>query len=1030
MSSGELLEKLHRALLAAFPSPTDLERMVTFKLNQNLNEIASPGDNLTTRTFRLIEWADASGKLNDLVLGAREHNPMNPTLREFAKKYFSPSQDAASRQVEVAPEPARHHDGHHPDESGKEHRDLDRDAGDRVIIATSLSDMPRALREAINQGKVLPVVGPLISRAAIRSNGKRLVPTLDGFLTAAAQRLAEERQEATAKRVYAELKGARYEEAIATARSGFLGALWEDFLEDQLDPERAGIVGPSLAAARAVWHYSDSLLVTTNHDDILRWVRPDARYRLPDRPKAPSKRPVVWHLCGHVHDMMEMRLRPKGGWDERALASFRTQAAGKTLLFVGFTRDDPFFAENVKYIIKSAGGVGPHYAIVSSADAAIGEKLQGLPVQVVAVPDVIHFLTSGNTSAFPAPDGEDRVHLKEGAELDYGRYKLVRQIGAGGFATVWEAHDTEEKDRSVAIKILREDGRAEHDQKRRRRFFRGAKAMSQLGYTSIVNVLEHHKEDGGHCYFVMDLIKGCDLEEAMDKGILKAEDVIPIILRIGEALAYAHDRGFVHRDVKPSNILLRTKLDDLAPGVDGEEAPGGVTELVPLLTDFDLVLVEEGRTRSSVTSQGGTVNYMAPEVLMGEAGDATADEYSLAKTTVRCMDPGVFRALELNRTVPGVKEAIAKLRCRNATKEVLKRALSLEKKNRYPHMTEFCDALRRAENSWQLGRPLLVIGVIVLIVCTVAYAKDHARPVVREVFAPAVSVMVPIVPSSAIIGVTTATITAPPPPPPPPPPPLLSCPEGMVLIQGGNFRMGSDKGYPDEKPTLDITVPAFCIDRTEVTAANYQSCIDRKDKKKCAYMDMNLDGRCTYGWHLGVNHPINCVRWSEANKYCKSLEKRLPKEQEWEYAAKGKDGRRYPWGEAYPYATIQLNACDETCRKNGASARVMVDGGNDNFTYTAPVGSFPLGASPFGVLDMAGNVAEWTDSFYCPYAVNSAGEPDQGCGNKWRVVRGGSWSSGDESEVTTSRRKPFDPTYSNNMIGFRCAMAPTSGHKP
>ncbi|HMG12968.1 MAG TPA: serine/threonine-protein kinase, partial [Gemmatimonadaceae bacterium] len=166
-----------------------------------------------------------------------------------------------------------------------------------------------------------------------------------------------------------------------------------------------------------------------------------------------------------------------------------------------------------------------------------------------------------------------RRQLREGGQLlagdalGDGRYLLMKRAGRGGFATVWEAWD-KRSSQSVAIKVLHSHHAG--DSHRRERFFRGARAMMKLAGPNVVRVLASEEEDGGFYYFVMEHVRGGNLNEAVLEGRLKKEGILPLILRVCETLAEAHAKGMVHRDIKPSNILL-----------DEEGAPK--------LTDFDLI---------------------------------------------------------------------------------------------------------------------------------------------------------------------------------------------------------------------------------------------------------------------------------------------------------------------------------------------------------------------------------------------------------------------------------------------------------
>jgi formylglycine-generating enzyme required for sulfatase activity len=261
-----------------------------------------------------------------------------------------------------------------------------------------------------------------------------------------------------------------------------------------------------------------------------------------------------------------------------------------------------------------------------------------------------------------------------------------------------------------------------------------------------------------------------------------------------------------------------------------------------------------------------------------------------------------------------------------------------------------------------------------------------------------------------------------------------SCPVGMVAIPAGTYAMGSESGKPDEKPVHQVTVAAFCIDRTEVTVAAYAQCVRAG---ACAPAPTTADWPgidpeakaidsqfCNGAREDRQDHPINCVDWTHADAFCRSVGKRLPTEEEWEYAARGQDGRLYPWGGAAPNGEL-LNTLDTECAAMGARLghpgwEPMFDG-SDGWESTAPVGSYPKGASPFGVLDMAGNVWELTASGYSPdYASERASSDEK------RVYRGGGWGFGDTSLIRTTNRggSGSSPTYRGADLGFRCARTP------
>jgi formylglycine-generating enzyme required for sulfatase activity len=247
-------------------------------------------------------------------------------------------------------------------------------------------------------------------------------------------------------------------------------------------------------------------------------------------------------------------------------------------------------------------------------------------------------------------------------------------------------------------------------------------------------------------------------------------------------------------------------------------------------------------------------------------------------------------------------------------------------------------------------------------------------------------------------------------------------PQDMVAISGGDFFMGSDSAdaNENEKPVHPVRVAAFLLDRTEVTVAAYAECVRAG---ACRAPEAFLDERGNYrvfcNWQHPQGrdrHPVNCVDFYQARSFCAWTQKRLPTEEEWEFAARDGDGRVFPWGNESPDAT-RLNACGPDCSRNlvarrfpGVSPMYATD---DAWPETAPVGSFPAGATTSGLLDVAGNVWEWTASEYATY--------DGKVHQPKRVLRGGSWGGGDPGTERTTNRFRLDPESRGQFLGFRCA---------
>jgi tRNA A-37 threonylcarbamoyl transferase component Bud32 len=272
--------------------------------------------------------------------------------------------------------------------------------------------------------------------------------------------------------------------------------------------------------------------------------------------------------------------------------------------------------------------------------------------------------------------------LRAGDALSDGRYLLVNIVGQGGFAVVWDAYDCVSQQR-VAIKVLHAN--LAGDPLCRERFFRGAHAMMKLVHPAVALVLEPRGEDGGFYYFVMEFVLGGNLREAVLAQRVKKAELLLLILQVGDALALAHDRRMVHRDVKPTNILL----DEHGAGK---------------LTDFDLVSAHDtaGGTR---TGPLGTVVYAAPECLeRPQAATARADVYGLGMTAIFCL---AGRDLSMD-TFRNPEWTIYKLGCSIQVQAVLRRAVAWEPHERFADaaamMLAFRDALYPPDLGEAFGR--------------------------------------------------------------------------------------------------------------------------------------------------------------------------------------------------------------------------------------------------------------------------------------------------------------------------------------
>ncbi len=230
----------------------------------------------------------------------------------------------------------------------------------------------------------------------------------------------------------------------------------------------------------------------------------------------------------------------------------------------------------------------------------------------------------------------------------------------------------------------------------------------------------------------------------------------------------------------------------------------------------------------------------------------------------------------------------------------------------------------------------------------------------------------------------------------------------MAYIPAGEFQMGcNDVADPqcgaDESPSHRVYLDAYYIDKHDVTVAEYRDCVTTGGCKQPA-----SSGECNWGKPDRETHPINCVDWNGALTYCTWARKRLPTEAEWEKAARGTDGRVYPWGNAMP-------SCDYA---------VLQEGWKGCGIGTAwPVCSKPSGNSPYGLCDMAGNVGQWVKDWYEDgYYKTSPERNPQGPDYGYVVgVRGGSWAD-NPSALRSSGRNGSGPGDVLETVGFRCAV--------
>jgi formylglycine-generating enzyme required for sulfatase activity len=648
----------------------------------------------------------------------------------------------------------------------------------------------------------------------------------------------------------------------------------------------------------------------------------------------------------------------------------------------------------------------------------------------------------GQTSAIESTAGRDVVRYAEVTAVELapgtvigGRYRLERLLGEGGMGAVWAAQD--DARRRCAVKLMKDAG----DPKACQRFLREGRAASAVRHPNVVNIYEVLAPDGEPPAIAMELLEGESLRAVLRREHrLSLAALVEIAVPVVSAMAAAHALGIVHRDLKPENIFL--------VGAAGERTVKVLDFGIAKLTVLDNeVMRSTGITTAAVL---GTPAYMAPEQVFAESDlDHRADIWALGVTFYECLSgvcptdgENVGQVLKhvvakpfqpLIEHVPDLPEAISRL---------VARMLQRERAHRPADLGEVLGILAPfASEGAQEVRATLVTGG------APAVLAPSATPGSREVLAPLTAggarqlatrfvtrrAMLRISAALVVLGVAATTwysLSASSSSPSGAGPPR-SCPAQMVRVPAGTFRMGSPDS--DEHSQHEVTLSGYCIDRTEVTVAAYHACVEGGACAPAARTvhvgQSSPDGDVR--WNRFCNgadrptHPINCVDWSQAVAYCTSQGKRLPTEAEWEYAARGSDGRSYPWGNDMPTAR-RVNGCGAECvalDQHGLTREwTAAYSGDDGAPTTAPVGSYSEGASPFGALDMAGNVWEWTADWYARYTEAAAVNPHGPAMGRFRVARGGGWGVSWNGQKATVMRNKSAPTKRDIFLGFRCAL--------
>jgi serine/threonine-protein kinase len=609
-------------------------------------------------------------------------------------------------------------------------------------------------------------------------------------------------------------------------------------------------------------------------------------------------------------------------------------------------------------------------------------------------------------------------------ELLNKRYRIINLLAEGQYGAVYRARDVVDN-RDVAVKEYRDSS-----VEMQKLFRQEARRLSNLSHPQLPEVLDHFAVESavnaGGQYLVSTYVDGIDLQSLLDQyGRLPQERIIEWLQATCQPLTYLHAKDHLHLNIKPANIRITPEgtvflVDSGLPGLGvhlhstGYGSPEQQAQL-------------DVSPASDIYSLGATLyalltNQVPPNALSRETG----------------LTP-LVPAREVDTDVPPYLSLVAS------------RALSLRPDARYETAESFANALTKPNSqpaspppeprrspTRQLGSPppprlsprtrrkmeqrtiialvvLLVLVVVSGTILTLTGLRSGDETTQAEATATLQSAIVAALTS---IAPTPSPLPAPTLPPTPSPEPFITDTGArMVFMPGGQFRMGTDEGEADERPSHLVRLDPFFIDETEVTNGQYAQCV--------------AAGVCTppgnnstpyYSDASNNDYPVIQVSWYDADTFCDWRGGRLPSEAEWEMAA-GFDPNqsivlRYPWGDAFD--GLKVNFCDAGCVRDVRDSSVD-DGHRDN----APVGSYPDGRSAIGAYDMAGNVMEWVSDWYEPrYYTNSTDiNPLGPASGDFKAIRGGSWLSAvDELSVVT--RSSFDPSVKRDNLGFRCALTP------
>jgi len=612
-----------------------------------------------------------------------------------------------------------------------------------------------------------------------------------------------------------------------------------------------------------------------------------------------------------------------------------------------------------------------------------------------------------------------------------GRYRIDNVLGRGGMGVVYSATHIH-LDTTCAVKILHPE--MVSNQGAIERFRREARAAGRIQHPNAIQVTDFGVAPENVVYLVMELVHGPTLREIVrDKGALSLEQAGKILHQVCGAVHAAHESGVIHRDLKPDNIIVQK----VAAGDRVKVLDFGIAKLRERnLAPDSIPFTEELPRENTLTEAGmliGTPQYMSPEQCRARKLDPRSDVYSLGIVLYEMLagklpytgeTPIEIVIKQIKHEVPRIRDVMPSIP--PPIEDVIIRALAKDPDDRFASAREFAAAFERARHDSQGFDELTVAPTLSGITDDLGRVTVSQRPVVDyqaaadapvfdrrsdsrkerlKLFKSSYLFVLAAFIGLVILAIYLSTHRAKLEPVPMKNPGSApgAAVEGMVLIEGGKFIMGRNNGDADERPEHEVDVASFYLDKYEVTNRQYKAFIDATGHAAPGHWRVNS----SYD-PAEADVPVTNVTWNDARDYAQWKGKRLPKEAEWEYAARsGSKELLYPWGNEF----VQGNA---NVYRQGNSR-------------PAPVGSYTKDSTPAGIFDLAGNVSEWVDDYLTHYGDNSLD-------NRYRIFRGGNFKEPPEKSVTTYRwyDSPKLPDQSDRegyaayvdqqgRLGFRCA---------